>query len=65
MLLKFQKKIKRTKCGETLSRLYMFDVSFQSKLKRRRKERNNSSQIFKHRHRHDFLSINLMNDERV
>lgn len=65
MMLKFKKKIKGTKCGERLSKLYMFDVSFQSKLKRRRKERNKSSQIFTPRCGHDFLSIDLMNDERV
>lgn len=54
------------KYGQTLSSV--FDISSRTKLKLRRKRSNkivqicaNLDQIAKHRHDHDFLSLNLMN----
>ena len=53
-------------CDETLSRV--FDISSQSKLKLRRKQRNkilkiyaDKEQISNHRHGSDFLCVNQMN----
>ena len=54
------------KCGQTLSSV--FDISSQSKLKLRSKQRNrvlkidaNYEQISKHHHSHDIFFVNLMN----
>ena len=53
------------KCGQTLS--WVFEISSQSKLRLRRKQRKeivkiyaNYDRISKHRHGHNFLCLNLM-----